>query len=354
MIANMRCPQYFVVGAGAVTEVGRHAAHFGSRALVIGGTRAVESVRAALLPSLEANGLTYHLEQGDQVAKTVASVTHLAEIGRQQGADVLIGCGGGAVMDCGKAVSHDLGVPYVAVPTTAGVNAAGTNGAGIDGESTRRQWYQAVDVIVADTAVIAAAGGRLLASGMGDSLPGGYAIELALAKRAPGLTATRIALGRAVKQVIFEDGPRAFRACERGQATPEVDRVVEAAIFLSGMVGLGMGGDHSLHPADMPQCKKKAIHGEWVAFGLLVRLVLGGEFNQDLPDLLDLYGEVHLPTRFSDFGLEDLAREDLLAECRRIVGPGDAADYGVGRPVTAAEVLEAMLEVDSLGRRWGT
>jgi glycerol dehydrogenase len=351
VIKNMRCPQYFVVGPGAAAEAGRHAEQFGRRALVIGGSRAIAAVRAPLLAGLEERGLSYHLEQGEQVAKTLESVTRLAGIGTEQQAELLIGCGGGAVMDCGKAVAHEIGVPYIALPTTAGVNASGTNSAGIDGDSVpRRYWYQAVDVIIADTTVIARAGGRLLASGMGDSLPAAYAIELAIAAHDPTLTATRIALARAIKDVTLHDGPRAYRACERGQATPEVDRVVESAIFCSGIVGLGMGGDHSLHPAGMSHCRKQAIHGEWVAFGLLVRLVLGGEFSDDIPLLVDFYRQVKLPTCLADFGLDGVSRDDLLAECRRIVGPSASADYGVGRPVTADEVLEAMLEVDSRGR----
>ncbi|MHB0879230.1 MAG: iron-containing alcohol dehydrogenase [Anaerolineae bacterium] len=352
MINSMRCPQYFVVGAGAIAEAGYHAAHFGRRALIIGGNRAIDSVRAGLLASLDAAAVTYHVERGEHVAKTLQSVNALTAIGREQKAEVLIGCGGGAVMDCGKAVAHDLGIPYVAVPTTAGVNASGTASAGIEGDTgPRRRWYQAADVVIADTAVIAAAGGRLLASGIGDSLPANYAVSLAVAHGDPTVTLTRIALAGAIKQTLFADGPRAYRACERGQATPEVDRVVEAGIFLSGMVPYGMGGDHALHPAAMPQCRRRAIHGEWVAFGLLTRLVLGGEFNEDIPLLLDLYREVNLPARFADFGLDDPSRDDLLAECRRIVGPQNAADYGTGRPTTAEEVLEAWLEVDSLGRR---
>ncbi|MGQ9553776.1 MAG: iron-containing alcohol dehydrogenase family protein [Anaerolineae bacterium] len=351
MIKSLRSPQYFVVGADACREAGGHAGQFGRRALVIGGTRAVAAVRPILLPSLEAKGITYHIEQGEHVRKTLASVNALTEIGRQQGAEVLISCGGGAVMDCGKAVAHELGVAHIAVPTTAGVNAAGTSGASIEGDSgPRRQWYQAADVVIADTTVIARAGGRFLASGMGDALPVGYATELAVWRGDPSLCATRIALGRLCNELILANGARAYRACERGQATAEVDRVVEAVLYCSGQAGLGMGGDHVLHPARMPQCRRQVIHGEWVAFGLLVRLVLGGEFADAIPQLVAFNQSVNLPTTFADFGLDELAPAELLEEAHRIVGSQGSADYGIGRPVTAEEVCEAMFEVDYLGR----
>jgi glycerol dehydrogenase len=351
MIKSMRSPQYFVVGAGAISKVGEHAAHFGRRALVIGGNRALEAARPGLLASLDASGVSYHVEQGDHVRKTLQSVNALCDIGRQQKADLVIGCGGGAVMDCGKAVSHDLGVPYIAVPTTAGVNAAGTSGASIEGDTgPRRHWYQAVDVVIADTAIIAQAGARTLASGMGDALPSKFGAQLAQWRGARDVTASRIAFAHLCSDTILTYGTRAFRACEQGVPTDEVDRVVEAVLYQSGMGGFGLGGDHVLHPARMPGARPDIIHGEWVAFGTLVRLVLGGEFPADLPRIIAFDRSVRLPTTFAEFGLDNPSWEDVLEEARRIVGPKGEADYGTGRPVTPEEVCEAMFEVDYLGR----
>lgn len=351
MIKTMRSPQYFVVGAGASTQVGEHAAHFGKRALVIGGTRAIEAAKPTLLPSLNAQSISYHVEQGDHVRKTLDSVNRLTEVGRTQGVELVIGCGGGAVMDCGKAVAHNLVVSYIALPTTAGVNAAGTSGAGIDGDTgPRRKWYQAVDVVIADTAIIAGAGGRLLTSGMGDALPSKYGALLAEWRGARDASVSRFAFAHLCTDTILADGARAYRACQRGQATEEVDRVVEAILYQSGMGGYGMGGDHVLHPARMPGANPGIIHGEWVAFGMLVRMVLGGEFSYELPDLMDFDQSVGLPITFADFGLADPAWDDVLAEARRIVGPSGQADYGTGRPVTPEEVCEAMFEVDYRGR----
>jgi glycerol dehydrogenase len=151
-------------------------------------------------------------------------------------------------------------------------------------------------------------------------------------------------------ELILEHGTRAYRACQRGLATPEVDRVVEAVVYCSGVAGFGMGGDHVLHPARIARCTRTMIHGEWVAFGFLVRLVLGGEFGAELPALLRFLRSVQLPTRFADFGLQDPTREELLAEARRIVGPSGTADYAAGRPITPEAIYEAMAEVDALGR----
>jgi glycerol dehydrogenase-like iron-containing ADH family enzyme len=100
----------------------------------------------------------------------------------------------------------------------------------------------------------------------------------------------------------------------------------------------------------MAQCRREAIHGEWVAFGLLVRLVLGGEFADEVPRLLAFCRTVALPTRFADFGLDAPSPEDLLAEARRIVAASTTPDFGTGRPISAEALVEAMREVDYLGR----
>ncbi|MGH2352314.1 MAG: iron-containing alcohol dehydrogenase [Chloroflexota bacterium] len=351
MSAATRSAQRCVIGPGATREAGDHAAQFGRRALVLGGTRAITAMRPTLVPSLEEQGIVHHLEQGDHVRKTRDAVERLAAVGREQRAELVIGCGGGAVMDCAKGVSHELGVPLINVPTTAGTNACGTAGAGIEGDSVpRRTWYQGADVILADTAVIARAGGRWLASGMGDALPSWFGAQLAARQGAGRISASRLAMARLCTDLILEHGARARRACERGEATPEVDRVVEAIVYCSGVAGFGLGGDHVLHPARIERCTRQAIHGEWVAFGFLVRVVLGGEFAGELPRLVAFLRSVALPTRFADFGLDDPTPDELLAEARRIVGPSGTADYGAGRPVGPEAIREAMLEVDYLGR----
>src|SRR5215204_5235460 len=172
MTAWTRSAQRCVVGPGATREAGEHAAQLGRRALVIGGTRGIEAVRPTLLPSLEERGVAARVEQGDHVRKTRSAVDALAVAGREHGADLVIGCGGGAVMDCAKGGARDLGLPLINVPTTAGTNACGTAGAALDGDvGPRRSGYQGANVILADTAIIARAGPRWLASGIGDALP---------------------------------------------------------------------------------------------------------------------------------------------------------------------------------------
>jgi glycerol dehydrogenase len=351
MTEPIRSAQRCVVGPGVMAEIGEHAVQFGRRALVIGGQRAIAAVQPDLVAGLDGQGIAWHLEQGTHVQKTRASVTHLAQAGRAHRAALVIACGGGAVMDCAKAVAHELHVPLINVPTTAATNACGTAGASIEGDDVpRRTWYQGADVILADTAVIARAGARSLASGMGDALPSWFGAQVALRRGQTRFPATRLAMARLCTSLILEHGAESWHACGRGESVPAVEQVVEAIVYCSGVAGFGMPGDHNLHPARLAAGPAAPIHGEWVAFGFLVRVVLGGEFVEELPALLAFLRSVNLPTRFADFGLPPLSREALLSEARRIIAPADTADYHTGYPVTPEAVCDAMLEVDRLGR----
>jgi alcohol dehydrogenase class IV len=137
-----------IFGAGTLKEVGPLAAGLGSRALVVTGR---SSHRAApLLDALAAQGV-------DTVTFAVPDepTTHLVSAGtqraREAGCDVVIGIGGGSVIDTGKAIAALLTnggepldylevigkgqpltrppAPCVAIPTTAGTGAEVTRNA---------------------------------------------------------------------------------------------------------------------------------------------------------------------------------------------------------------------------------
>jgi alcohol dehydrogenase class IV len=134
-------------GAGAWREVAPAATAMGNRALVVigGGERA-----AALLDQLKQQGLetvTFCVMGEPTIEKVLAGV----QLARQSGSDLVIGFGGGSVIDAGKAVAALLtnggapldylevigngkpltqpAAPYIAVPTTAGTGSEVTRNA---------------------------------------------------------------------------------------------------------------------------------------------------------------------------------------------------------------------------------
>ncbi len=137
-----------VFGAGALGEVGPEARAMGRQALVVTG-RATERA-ASLLELLAAQEI-------DTVSFTVISepTTDVVRLGteraRESGCDLVIGFGGGSILDTGKAIAALLTndgdpldylevigrgqplseppLPYIAIPTTAGTGAEVTRNA---------------------------------------------------------------------------------------------------------------------------------------------------------------------------------------------------------------------------------
>ena len=137
-----------IFGNGTLQEVGPLAAAMGSRALVVTGQT---TVRAGLLIEL------LSAEKIDTVPFSVASepTTEVARLGteraRESGCDLVVGFGGGSILDTGKAIAalltnggdlldylevigggQPLGeapLPYLAIPTTAGTGAEVTRNA---------------------------------------------------------------------------------------------------------------------------------------------------------------------------------------------------------------------------------
>jgi alcohol dehydrogenase class IV len=128
-----------VLGAGRSAELPSIVGGLGSRALVCTGSRAQR--HAELLDRLTVP-YTLYTVRGEPTVEVAREAT---EIARAHGADVILGIGGGSVLDLGKAVAMLLGnggdpldylevvgrgqkitresTPYIAAPTTAGTGA---------------------------------------------------------------------------------------------------------------------------------------------------------------------------------------------------------------------------------------
>ena len=137
-----------VFGPGSLAELGPLAAALGRRALLVTG-RTPERAEAARERLASAGVATIAFSVIGE--PTVEDARRGAELGRAEKADLVVACGGGSVIDAGKAVAALLGnggdpldylevvgrgrpialasVPFVAIPTTAGTGSEVTRNA---------------------------------------------------------------------------------------------------------------------------------------------------------------------------------------------------------------------------------
>jgi glycerol dehydrogenase len=112
----------------------------------------------------------------------------------------------------------------------------------------------------------------------------------------------------------------------------------------------GVGHDHGYHPGNFACCSKELYHGEGVAFGALVNVILFRWDRERILRQLRFTRSVGLPTTFADFELLAITPEQVRQECRHMIGEGAEPRFGLPWPISADMVAEAMLEIDHLGR----
>lgn len=174
------------------------------------------------------------------------------------------------------------------------------------------------DLVVVDTNVVAAAPLRMTVAGMGDALATYFEARSCAAAHganehggAPGHLA--LVAARACYDTLMECGVAAKRDLKKGRTSPAVERLIECNILLSG-VGFESGGLALAHAIAngltiLPECK--AMHGEAVAFGLVVQLRL--ERAPELDQVLEFCQRVGLPTTLAELRLGEISDTDLMS-----------------------------------------
>src|SRR5262249_38618418 len=175
------------------------------------------------------------------------------------------------------------------------------------------------DLVLVDTEVIAHSPPRLLVAGMGDALATWFEAKTCVAghvKNMRGGASTRsaLALAELCYRTLLEDGADALRAVRARAVTPALERLVEANTLLSGLgfESSGLAAAHALHNGlTAAPATHDYFHGEKVAYGLLVQLVLEGQPRSVVEQVLHFATQVGLPITLAKIGLAELPRELL-------------------------------------------
>lgn len=264
-------------------------------------------------------------------------INRLKKIGESENVEMVIGFGGGKALDTAKAVGNLLEVPVVTVPTIASTDAPTSSISVIYTEPYPGEWVEDVfwprnpDLVFVDTKIIANAGARFLSAGMGDA-SSKYFEGLATVqankhnfvyieykpKPVEPLKALTIGLelGRITWKRLKTYGRAAFEAAKKSLVTPALEIIVETNILLSGLAfeNTGVATAHAVEHG-FTYIKRKygvtPMHGELVAFGTIVELILEGRPMDIILDYMKWAHEVGLPINLNELGFKDIAEEDL-------------------------------------------
>ncbi len=194
---------------------------------------------------------------------------------------------------------------------------------------------------------------------MGDALATWFEARTCVAgsvknMRGGGSTRSALALAELCYRTLLDDGAAALLAVSTGSVTPALERLVEANTLLSGLgfESSGLAAAHAVHNGLTAAPETHAYyHGEKVAFGLLVQLVLEGAPRATVEEVLGFSTEVDLPITLAGIGLDGLTRDRLDPIARRATAPGETI-HNEPFEVTPDMVADAILVADAIGRAW--
>lgn len=359
MARIFRSPSRYIQGPGVLSELGENAASLGSSVLAIARPEAIERAGAAIERSFAGSGATVTLVPFNGECSE-SEVRRLRIIAREHECNAVVGIGGGKALDTAKAVAYTMDVPVAVCPTAASSDAPVSALAVIyhdDGTFERYLHLSASpDIVLMDTAIAAAAPVRLTVAGMGDALATFFEARAcarsgALTCAGGSITTAALALAQACHDTLMADGAKAKAALEAGRITPEVENIIEANTLLSGIgfESCGLAAAHAVNNAlsRRPEAAR-SMHGEKVAFGTLVQLVLEGAPDSEVEQVLSFIRAVGLPCTLAELGVEDASPELLDALTADACRPEDTMG-NLPIAVTPAMVRDAIVAADELG-----
>lgn len=285
-------------------------------------------------------------------------INKMVEIVKEDNIDVVVAVGGGSAVDTAKATAYYTGRHIVVIPTVAATDAPCTGLSVIynDDHSFDKYLFYPTnpDAVMVDCTVIAESPVHFLVSGMGDALGTYFEGRASIRTESASLEGTGITrAGQALARLCYETlrnyGKQAVEACKAHVVTPALEYIIEANVYLSGVGAdnVNCAAAHSFYNGVTSVGCKHADHGDCVAFGTLVQLVLEGASNEEFKEVQDFCLEVGLPVTLEQVGIT--TDEQIRIVAQNACAPGETI-HNLAGDVQPCEMFDAIKHADALGR----
>ncbi|RTR27129.1 iron-containing alcohol dehydrogenase family protein [Robertmurraya yapensis] len=352
-------PSEYILQEGALNLLEEKLLERGlKKILVVHGEKSWNAAKAfwPVLSEVEFDEYTYSGEC------SIEEITVVSEIIKSQSYNGVVGVGGGKVLDLVKAVCDTTRVQAVLIPTLASNCSPWTPLSVLydgSGAFIRYDVYPiCTSLVLIEPNILVGAPLDLFIAGIGDTLAKWYEADVQMA----GIVNKPVPLqishytARQCKDLIIEHSEEAIKAVQTGMLNDEFIKVAETIIVLGGMVG-GFGdhygriaGAHSIHNGlTALEETHHALHGNKVAYGILVQLVLEGKLTE-IEALLPFYHRIGLPVSLKNIGVKEISKELVTKVAEKATIKAESIHVMPIGQITPNRVEDAIFELEKNNR----
>lgn len=311
------CGRY-VQGRGYISKLAEEVRYLGVKPIIIGDDITLSITLPKIKESLSSLCNNYEIVYHNGTCNDERAM-EIADHMKAFGFDVVIGVGGGVIMDFAKLIAHFAGARVINIPTSSATCAAYAPLSvryTPEGRTVGSKHYKTeVDAVIADTEILAAQPIRLLLSGVFDAM----AKFVEIKQRYSPISSEDCPLGLDYAYAMATRSFEVLRAktddciadMMNGEITSAVDNVIFTSIAATGVIsGIARGSNqcaiaHKFYEAVrkiFPEQSRPYLHGEIVGIGLLIQNYFNGE-PENNEFLLSIMKKHKMPHSLSDIGI---------------------------------------------------
>ena len=314
----MQLPRDVLIGHDVIEQVPAVCEDLalGDSVLIVSGgrTRDVAGRRIESLLSASYDVRTFIAIDGDPLETIRKAEAAAAEVA------FVIGVGGGRIIDTAKIASYNTDRHFISIPTAASHDGIASSRASVPtAEGNVSLAAEPPIAVVADTAVIASAPHRLLASGCADIIANYTAIldwELSHRLRGEPISEYALTLSRMTAEILF-DNADLIKPNSEESAWIVTKALVSSGVAMSiaGSSRPASGGEHKFSHALERLAPGKGLHGEKCGIGAIITMYLHGG---DWRGIRDSLRKIGAPTTPAEIGVDDETAVEALLAARTI------------------------------------
>ncbi len=318
-IHEMRLPRKVVVGEGIIGRLSEIEERIASanRILVASGPHVYEEIGVELMNSWSRG---QEVETEFVVEASMDGVERLIEASKASKAEIILGVGGGRVIDVAKMASYKQNLDFVSVPTAASHDGIASQFASLRREKRAYSYTTNPPTsVIVDIDVILKAPKRLTVSGFGDAVSKITAVKdwmLARDKKGEYYGDYSAQLALMAADLVMKNAS-GIGNWEKESIRTLVEALISDGVA-SGIAGSSRpcsGSEHLVSHALDSLAPNPALHGEQCGVGTIMMAKLHGLYWERVKRVLE---SVRAPTTAEELGIEPRYIIEALLQARSI------------------------------------